>query len=355
MSAADAHAGWGSSGGSSGWSGYSSGSSGGGSGSSGGSWSSSGGSSGGSSGSHGGGGLLARLRARRASHSSGGSWGSSGGSSSSSSSSWGSSGGSSSSGHYHYSHGSWGSSGGSSSSGYYSSHGSWGSSGGSSGGYIVDGHAPANGGYYDATPSAPADDSSVMPPADGTPTPPDDPGMPPTPPSARADSGVLTVSVPADARVFVNGKATSSTGAVRHYVSRGLRNGYKYAYEVRVEMVRDGRTIEDVKTIELRAGETNYLAFDANRPADVTTTLTLKVPQGAKVTLAGAETASTGAVRVFSTDQLAAGQAWSDYQVQVAWEQNGRTLVKEQTITLTAGESRTLEFASDEAKVASAQ
>jgi uncharacterized protein (TIGR03000 family) len=173
------------------------------------------------------------------------------------------------------------------------------------------------------------------------------------PPAARADSGVLTVSVPADARVFVNGKSTTSTGTQRHFVSRGLRNGYKYAYEVRVEVVRDGRTIDDVKNVELRAGENSRLAFNLGAGEELTTTLTLKVPENATVTLAGAETKSTGELRTFSTNQLAKGQSWSDYLVSVSWEQDGETLVKEEAITLTAGEDRTLEFSSGESKVAS--
>ena len=170
---------------------------------------------------------------------------------------------------------------------------------------------------------------------------------------ARADSGVLTVNVPADAKVFVNGNQTSSAGARRHYVSRGLQGGYKYAYEVRAEVVRDGRTIEETKTIELRAGENSRLAFDF-AAEDLTTTLTLKVPENATVTLAGAETTSTGPVRIFSTTQLQSGQAWSDYVVRVAWNEDGDTVVKEETLTLNAGETRTLEFGAD-AKLASAK
>jgi uncharacterized protein (TIGR03000 family) len=171
------------------------------------------------------------------------------------------------------------------------------------------------------------------------------------PPAARANTGVLTVSVPADARVFVNGKATTSTGTQRHFVSRGLRNGFKYAYEVRVEVVRDGATVEDVQTIELRAGENSALAFNLGAGEELTTTLTLKVPENATVTLAGAATKSTGAVRTFSTTQLAKGQSWSDYVVAVEWEQDGEKMVKEEAITLSAGESRTLEF-EGETKVA---
>ncbi len=193
----------------------------------------------------------------------------------------------------------------------------------------------------------------VAPPA-GAPMPPANGNEAPEPPAAaRANTGTLTVNVPADAKVYVNGQATTSTGAARSYVSRGLRNGFKYAYEVRAQVVRDGRTIEEVKTIELRAGEVSRLAFDLNAAEAVATTLTLKVPEDAKVTLAGAQTITTGSVRTFSTTQLADGQTWSDYVVQVTWERDGQTFAKEQTITLNAGDNRTLEFGLDGAKVAS--
>ncbi len=328
----DAQAGWHSSGGSWGSSG----------GSSGGSW----GSSGGSWGSHGGG-LLSRIRARihawHGSWGSHGSWGYSHSVSYSSHGSWGSSGGSSSS----YSTYSWGSSGGSSSSSGYT-YGSWGSSGGSSssgGGYVVPYAAPTETYYYDGAPTPPA--NSPTPPANN------DAAPEPPPAAARADAGTLMVSVPADAKVYVNGKPTTSLGSQRSYVSRGLRSGFKYAYEVRAEVVRDGRKIEEVKTVELRAGEISRLAFDLNPAETVATTLTLKVPDNAKVTLAGAETTSTGPVRTFSTTQLTEGQTWSDYLVQVTWEREGKVYTQEQTITLNAGDNRTLEFGVEGAQVAS--
>ena len=63
--------------------------------------------------------------------------------------------------------------------------------------------------------------------------------------SYRTGQAFLTVSVPADAKVFVNGMATTSTGTTRQYVSRGLASGYSYSYEIRVEVTRDGRIVEE--------------------------------------------------------------------------------------------------------------
>jgi uncharacterized protein (TIGR03000 family) len=48
----------------------------------------------------------------------------------------------------------------------------------------------------------------------------------------REDSCLLTVWVPYDAKVTINGHPTKSTGSRRQFVSYGLRPGYTYTYEV---------------------------------------------------------------------------------------------------------------------------
>ncbi|MCC7086373.1 MAG: TIGR03000 domain-containing protein [Pirellulales bacterium] len=291
--------------------------------------------------------------------SSGGSWGSSGGSWGS----WGSSGGSWGHHRWHSSGGSWGSSGGSwgssggSSGGYAvyygssggSSGGSWGSSGGSSGGTVIyDG--PAH-----AAPAAPAAPT----PAPGTTAP--VPGAAPsgdTPPAPMPGSvyrrlggdhlAMISVNVPGDAKVFVNGAATTSTGAERQFVSRGLSTGNRYTYEVRAEMQRNGETVTETKSITLGMGEQAHLAFNFNTAAPVAkgekakTKLTLRVPADAKVFLSGRETSSTGEVREFTTSKLAPGAEWNDYTVRVVANLDGREVTKEETLTLIGGEDREL-------------
>jgi len=167
----------------------------------------------------------------------------------------------------------------------------------------------------------------------------------------RSGSGnaILSVSVPRDAKVFVNGIATTTTGSQRKYLSRGLMPGYRYTYEVRAEVTRHGRRYKDTKVVQIRAGETGDLAFSFGGPRPVAakplrTSVTLVVPEDAEVTLAGNPTGSTGAVRQFSTTKLLAGQKWSDYMIRVTVDRDGRMQSRERTITLTAGESRTLKF-----------
>jgi uncharacterized protein (TIGR03000 family) len=298
--------------------------------------------------------------------SSGGSWGSSGGSWGSSGGSWGSSGGSW--GH----HRRWGSSGGS----WGSSGGSWGSSGGSSGGYVTyygssggssGGSWGSSGGSYgggtviiDEAPATPAAPTEAKPGTDAPPA--------PMPGSVMRrlggnDLAMINVNVPAEAKIFVNGTATTSTGAARQFVSRGLSAGNRYTYEVRAEMDRNGETVTETKTVTLGMGEQAQLAFDfTNTETPVAkgdkskTKLTLRVPADAKVYLSGRETSSTGELREFSTSKLAPGAEWNDYTVKVVANVDGREVTKEETITLIGGQDRELniDFGSTELAQAAA-
>jgi uncharacterized protein (TIGR03000 family) len=69
----------------------------------------------------------------------------------------------------------------------------------------------------------------------------------------------------------------------------------------------------------------------------------LQVPANAKVTLGGNETTATGEVRVFKT-KLASGTQWKDYQVEITWELDGRTIRDEKVFDLQAGENKEISF-----------
>jgi uncharacterized protein (TIGR03000 family) len=240
------------------------------------------------------------------------------------------------------SHGSWGSYGSHGSWGSYGSHGSWGSHGshgyayyggyGSHGSWGSYGSHGSYGSYYGG---------SVVAPAVVAPAVPGPPAAPPKAASLREQKAVeLAVSVPSDATVFVNDKATASTGTSRRYTTRGLDLDRSYTYTVRAEYKHNGQTISQTKTAQVKAGDAVSLAFNPNEP--VTTALVLRVPSDAKVFLAGKETTLKGEVREFTTTRLNSGQEWAKYPVRVEVQREGRALSKEETVTLKAGERREL-------------
>ena len=102
------------------------------------------------------------------------------------------------------------------------------------------------------------------------------PTMSPTSLNTLENSGLMTIYVPAEAKVTINGLATRSTGSRRQYVSFGLKPGFSYKYVVHAEIVRDGKIVEEDKTVTLTAGQQTGVAFGFNvktteawRPTDV--------------------------------------------------------------------------------------
>lgn len=344
----------------------------------GGSWS---GASGGSSGGGSSGGRVRRHRGRR---------GSSGGSSGGSSSNGGSSGGSTSYGGSNGGSTSYGGSSGSSSNGYgaeYSGDYNGGYTG-SPGTFVPSNAAPvpeAGSGFTPgaapySTPSvppvpAPAPEPApekVVPPA---PVPPE-PAASPIPTNRRAQLGTfgarvdlarsskddadnrqseIVVYVPEAATVFVNGHRMKTPGEVRRFVSDRLKPGKAYAYELRAEMVRNGKKLVRTEHIDLKAGRVEEIDFDfsdtvpAMQPVVGTnpdTLLTVVVPADAMVFLNGEDSVSVGNVRRFVTNDLGVGKTWKDYEIRVEFERNGKTIVETKKINLFSGEKQEVEFES---------
>jgi uncharacterized protein (TIGR03000 family) len=114
----------------------------------------------------------------------------------------------------------------------------------------------------------PANPTPAMPPNPGQPENPattPSPAVPSEPTSTQAPtpetSGVVTVWVPYDAKVTINGLATTSTGSRRQFVSFGLKPGFSYKYEIKASVLRDGKMLEDTRMVNLTAGQNTAIAF----------------------------------------------------------------------------------------------
>ena len=73
----------------------------------------------------------------------------------------------------------------------------------------------------------------------------------------------LTLTVPADAEVWIEGQRTAPTGSVRHYSTTQLARGQHWPdYEIRVVTTIGGRERSAVRTITLTGGENAELSVD---------------------------------------------------------------------------------------------
>jgi len=110
----------------------------------------------------------------------------------------------------------------------------------------------------------------VMPPADGK----DKKDDKKDKESAQPDRARLIVEVPADAKLYIDEQLMKSTAAIRSFSTPTLEVGQSYYYDVRVEVVRDGKTYEGSKRVVVRAGEKIRASFNEGESAS---TLSVKL------------------------------------------------------------------------------
>jgi uncharacterized protein (TIGR03000 family) len=82
---------------------------------------------------------------------------------------------------------------------------------------------------------------------------------------AREATALLTVLVPADAEVFLDGDPTTETGTERRYITPPLTVGEHYNYTVRARWQQDGATVERSRKVPITGGAN--VRVDFTQPA----------------------------------------------------------------------------------------
>ena len=77
-----------------------------------------------------------------------------------------------------------------------------------------------------------------------------------------SSEGTITLHVPADAKVVINGLKTKASGTERVYKSCNLKPGFAYDYEVRIQLNHNGELLEEVRNVRLTAGAGETFAID---------------------------------------------------------------------------------------------
>jgi uncharacterized protein (TIGR03000 family) len=207
-------------------------------------------------------------------------------------------------------------------------------------------------------------------------------------PPARAS---VVVRLPADARLFADGRALNLTGAERKFVSPELPTNQEFVYKFTAEYERDGELVSVTKKITVRAGLTVTVAFTdltAARPpgdtAGATTatapnkgavptaqepakaapvtkptpatdtpaipgtdraTITVKLPADATLFVDDRRSPSKDPVRSFATPPLPAGKEFA-YLLKAEVIRNGQPETLTQKVPFRAGERVVVDFTS---------
>ena len=71
----------------------------------------------------------------------------------------------------------------------------------------------------------------------------------------------IVVTLPAEAKLTVDGNATRATSNRRTFVTPALEVGGDYSYTLRAEMVQDGQVAVQTQNVTVRGGETTEVSF----------------------------------------------------------------------------------------------
>ncbi len=77
----------------------------------------------------------------------------------------------------------------------------------------------------------------------------------------RNSKATISLDVPEDAKVYIDGHLMKSAKSHREFVSPELKDSENYYYTIRVVVVRNGKTYEETNKIHVRAGEKTIGSF----------------------------------------------------------------------------------------------
>ncbi len=211
-------------------------------------------------------------------------------------------------------------------------------------------------------------------------------------PAAGNGRATVLVRLPADAKLFAEGRLLSQKAGERQFVTPELPTGQEFQYKFRVEYDRDGETISVAKRVVVKAGGTVTLEFSdlsakaRPQPADRTASnpvtpavasqpvakaepakdepatlpaatpaadgptgrraeITVKLPAGAKLYVDDRKSPAADEVTQFATPVLPDGREFA-YLLKAEVVRDGRPEYQIQKVSFRAGDRLTIDFTS---------
>ena len=160
----------------------------------------------------------------------------------------------------------------------------------------------------------------------------------------------VTVLVPPDARLSVNGVPCPLTGRRRSFESPPFAPGRRYTYTLRAEAARGGNTVVKTRRVELRAGgaiEEDFTGLfppqDLPAPRPGRCRVTVVLPADARLFVDNVPCPLTSGRRSFETPPLPAGRRFF-YMLRAEVSRGGAVRTRSQKVLVEAGKDVTVRF-----------
>jgi uncharacterized protein (TIGR03000 family) len=170
---------------------------------------------------------------------------------------------------------------------------------------------------------------------------------------------VLTIVLPPDARLIVNDEPTPVASGKQAFLAPGLDSGRDYTYTMKATRKRGEKLEAVTRRVTVRAGDRLDVDFRTSFAEAATehiarspeTTLTVVLPEGARLRIDGQLIEDTSRTQVFAIPFLAEGQEHR-YTVSASVRRNGRVASVERRVTVAYGQKARIDLAGAAATLA---
>jgi len=161
--------------------------------------------------------------------------------------------------------------------------------------------------------------------------------------SVPATRAQVVVTVPANAKLYADGRPTALTGASRNFLTPELTAGRDFQYTLQIEYTVDGQTQSAAKQVVVRAGHRTTVDLTAADAVTTTSPVTATLPENAKLFVEEKAVANVGGRMTFRTPELTQGQTYA-YLFRAEVVRDGKTDVQTQRVVFKAGEPISVDF-----------
>jgi len=173
--------------------------------------------------------------------------------------------------------------------------------------------------------------------------------VPVTKDQSASDRALVAVTLPPDAKLYVDGVLVDTGSKTRTFKSPALEKGQDYYYTLKAEVMRDGKPATREQRAIVRANEiaridfTDLAAKQVSELKAAPAKVTVQIPEDARLFVNDVLCPMTSTKRTFDTPELPVGQKFA-YTLRAEANRNGQTLRAVRKVEMQAGQEVNVKF-----------